>query len=541
MNIGVGPTRTSGLLEERVYVSRDNGTVFDPSTSVSVLSLFSRIDLAAPLRVGDTLDRTSSLLLPIVMAGDFYIHVQTNMNGRIFELNRENNIGHSARLTVFQTPPADLSVSSLTPDLPDERARSDRVFRVRVTVKNRGGDTWVGYWRDSIRVGSSSDVTRATTLIFVDRSGILFAGDEYTFEVLIQLPLKFEGTFYLFAQADTDNSVIEADDHSKENNIQSSGPWTLVALRPDLLISQANMTVSRNALGKQQVLVRYNVTNQGTGTTASDYRVDSFYLSTTEDDPTTLFVGRQAVSFSSVQLLPNQTREYAIGLVLPELSTSPVRYLKMAVGADADEVVTANNVQALGTVDLSPLLPFLKLVSFHAALTTVRSSTPIGITIQLLNSGPGIKALSPASPLLITVCLSNPAGSCIPVTTRQFVSPLLPGTLLEDAFDIVLPSDAPAGKRRFFCFLCLLRYLTMAKSHQSKCWSLPPAIQFFGFALPRGLLQSCQRSIFCKSDIPSKTRDTRCHLIGSGPTRFLSAHRLFLKYDALRIAQRRAW
>jgi hypothetical protein len=140
VNIGVGPTRTSGLLEERVYVSRDNGTVFDPSTSVSVLSLFSRVDLAAPLRVGDTLDRTSSLLLPIVMAGDFYIHVQTNMNGRIFELNRENNIGHSARLTVFQTPPADLSVSSLTPDLPDGRARSDRGFRVRVTVKNLSFD-----------------------------------------------------------------------------------------------------------------------------------------------------------------------------------------------------------------------------------------------------------------------------------------------------------------------------------------------------------------------------------------------------------------
>lgn len=112
----------------------------------------------------------------------------------------------------------------------------------------------------------------------VEHSGNLGAGDSYTQTATLRLPSGLEGTFYVFVQSDTNQSVYE---QTPANAIAYDATSLQVLPTPPADLVAGTVTIPVDAVPGQNITITYQVTNNGTNP-ANGAWTDVLYLSSSQ-------------------------------------------------------------------------------------------------------------------------------------------------------------------------------------------------------------------------------------------------------------------
>ena len=273
VNNGPGSTRTTAW-KDSVYFSSD--TVLDGAD----IFLYDFGHTGA-LGVSDSYTRNQSVLVPNGVSGLYYILITTDSENKELEREGESNNTSSSPLSIniSLTPPPNLQVTSV---LAPEEGLSGQTIDISWTVINGGTGLTVGStWSDAIYVSrdaSFATIGDNTIIATYQHTGLLEAvapNNTYTRTETVTLPGNLSGSYYVFAQTDSGNSIYE---HLNEDDNAGYDvtPINLTIPRPDLRISSVD--APQDGQSGQYIDVGWSVINEGIDPTGS-YWVDSVYLS----------------------------------------------------------------------------------------------------------------------------------------------------------------------------------------------------------------------------------------------------------------------
>ena len=270
-NIGTGAVFNHSW-NDRVYLSRQ--LVFDPD-SVNVLGSITHSGTLLPDSVYTA---RRSFTLPNGVSGDYYLFVDTDWSGRVFEPDGEtdNRGGSATAMRVDLSPWPDLQVASV--QSASNFTAGDRV-PVTWTVQNNGVvAVESGSWNDRIYLspGSTFDPGNATQLASASRNRALQPQASYTQSRTVTLAANLSGAYCIAVIADADDNVYEHTDEG--NNLLHSEVIQISPYPPiDLVISGLNLPDS--AQSGEVISLNWNVENSGQGATLESSWQDRVYLS----------------------------------------------------------------------------------------------------------------------------------------------------------------------------------------------------------------------------------------------------------------------
>ena len=232
-NEGFGPTNTSSWTDS-VYLSTSTTLQTSGSGAATLLESFSH---HGSLSATGSYSQTESVLLPATSSGTYYVVVETDPDGSVFEgPSPASNTGYDP-LPIQVTfvapppppPPSDLEVTSISP--PSD-ASSGQSVNLAWTVLNSGpGDTRSTSWTDEIILSTVDNLNTAadeTVLGDVNHSGDIASGSSYDASASVTLPQGISGAYFLFVVADVSDSVSE----STYANNQLSVPLSITLTPP---------------------------------------------------------------------------------------------------------------------------------------------------------------------------------------------------------------------------------------------------------------------------------------------------------------------
>lgn len=292
-NTGTRDTRETSW-SDRVYLSRDESLDFNDT-------LLGEFAHRGSLKQGQSYIGNSEFTLPDGIDGNFYLLVFTDSNitkgynrltyesvsqtlSRVPEFQDEGNNITATPLTVTLQPPADLQVTSV---IIPEHATTGQNFNLNYTVENFGtGDTPTrqNHWNDLIYLSRDEFLDNISDryLGYVEHTGGLSAGGNYTVNKTLQLPTDFVGSYYVFVITDAPQSsprgmVFEG--NNEGNNAKASIQPLVLELPPPADLQVNEITIPSNAKSGEQVQISWKVTNYGDNPASGEWS-DAVYLST---------------------------------------------------------------------------------------------------------------------------------------------------------------------------------------------------------------------------------------------------------------------
>ncbi|MFN6461342.1 MAG: CARDB domain-containing protein [Nostoc sp. DedVER02] len=254
-------TASAGSSTTKFYLSKDT-TLSGDDTYLS----YSRSYFYSGLGEGKYSSESYSLILSSnITFGNYYLLLQADGNGEIFESNENNNV--TAKAITIAAP--DLLIQN--PSAPAS-ANIGTTIQLSYQVKNQGnGKAGV----NTIRFYLSKDTSLSTEDISLG-SDIIGISDIAPSAVISESASLYlsstitPGSYYLLYQADGFGSLRE----SNENNNVVAKAIAITA--PDLVIQNATSAATSAAIGTT-LLVNYQLKNQGNGSAGGSKT--SFYLS----------------------------------------------------------------------------------------------------------------------------------------------------------------------------------------------------------------------------------------------------------------------
>jgi RHS repeat-associated protein len=252
-NDGEGSTRV-GSWYDRIHFSTD--AVLDAGDTYLGQAWHNGV-----LAAGGQYNASTTVNLPIGLAGEFFILVSTDVYDSVYEHASESNNTLSEGIVVSLTPPPDLEGVIL--DLP-VTARSGGKLTIDYRVDNYGAtSTPNAYWSDRFWLSTDATFNAGvdTLLGSVAHWGALADGDGYEATAQFDLSNALTGNFYVFMTTDADNLVFELD--NANNTTRSLGMVSIASTPANLVVSAVDLPSSAEA-GKQLVL-SWMVSNLGSG------------------------------------------------------------------------------------------------------------------------------------------------------------------------------------------------------------------------------------------------------------------------------------
>ncbi|WP_013334633.1 CARDB domain-containing protein [Gloeothece verrucosa] len=255
--------------EDRLYLSTDanldSNDVFLNSISAANQT---------PLLAGGSYTLSSSVTIPNLTPGNYYLLLAPDYNGQQPESNETNNLA-VAPLQIAAPPHADLLVEAVsTPST----ALSGDAIQVLWRVRNQGNAvTNSNSWTDRVILSSDDQLdNNDLELGRLNHSDTLAIGDSYTQSASYTLPNGISGNYHIFVVTDINNQVFE---YIYDNNNTSRTVSPLAVTRkpdPDLKVS----AVTNEATGQpgQTQTVSWTVSNAGVAPAVGGW-VDRIYLS----------------------------------------------------------------------------------------------------------------------------------------------------------------------------------------------------------------------------------------------------------------------
>ncbi|MEO0776873.1 MAG: CARDB domain-containing protein, partial [Bacteroidota bacterium] len=266
-NQGLGDI-VSGTHRDYIFVSQESS--YDPATAI----LLASEPESSALVAGASYTDTRSVTLPASVFGDYFIHVYTDFQNRVYEyVFEDNNDETSDTLNVILTPPPDLQVSNISvPDSMDNR----ETITVQWVNVNLGATPATETFSDRIYISThdSFDPDSVQLLRTISTSVDLNPGQFLNRSTTVNVPNERCDTQYFYVFTDYNNRVFEHT--SEDNNISRSG--AVIARTADVVVSQ--ISLADTVQSGETITLQWTVTNQGLGDVVNFNRTDGIFLST---------------------------------------------------------------------------------------------------------------------------------------------------------------------------------------------------------------------------------------------------------------------
>lgn len=179
--------------------------------------------------------------IPLGLAGNFYVLVQTDVTGKVFELDETNNLGLSAsRVRITIPPPADLTVAQIR--IPSAGTAGDSVT-VEWEVENASPVPVEGRWEDSVFlsadevwdlddpiIGTYTHVGGLAPRAAYDASVVVSRADVDA-ALAADLPGALPGSHHVLVRTDSRDQIHESDDRNNIGLSQAKLQVRVVDLR----------------------------------------------------------------------------------------------------------------------------------------------------------------------------------------------------------------------------------------------------------------------------------------------------------------------
>jgi subtilase family serine protease len=417
-----------------VHTTRNQGLGDAPSSQTSFyLSRNAILDAAdtvlgtyaaAPLPAGESATATTAVVLPAPLAaGTYYVFAKADAPNAIFETNEFNN----TRITTIAIGP-DLVVSSLSAPA---TAGPGSTILVSDTTTNQGAGA-AGATTTRFFLSADVFLDAGDTPLQARAVPALAAGATSTGPTSITIPASTSsGTYYLFAQADAANAVVEAND---ANNAKSA----LLRIGADLTVS-AIVAPTRAASGGT-IAVTDTTRNVGSGAAAAS--TTAFYLSTNfvlDAGDFRLGTGRPVPALAS-----NEQHTGTTTLTLP--GVAPGSWILIANADDGSSVVETQetNNTRFAILQVGPDLNFLMV----SAPSSGAAGGPVVVNTTVRNSGGGA-----APPSIVRFYLSSDAmldASDTALSATRDVPALAMDGSHAASTTVVLPTNRTGGHYLLF-------------------------------------------------------------------------------------------
>ncbi|MDH7498796.1 MAG: CARDB domain-containing protein, partial [candidate division NC10 bacterium] len=243
------------------------------------------------LDVGSEYGAEADVRLPLGIAGNYRLFVETDQNNAVFEyLFENNNIGQSSSpLAIALTPSADLETTNVV--VPAIGVAGEPT-NLSWTVTNAGTGTTgdgtpggtVEVWTDRFVLSSNAIYGDADDRLVAEipRTGALDAGSSYGGSFTGALPEGLSGKYFVFVFTDATDTVYEQD-NTHSNLARSEGTITIAsAAFADLTVSE--VTAPSSAVVGEPILVQWVAANTDNawGATPASQWYDQVVLSQDE-------------------------------------------------------------------------------------------------------------------------------------------------------------------------------------------------------------------------------------------------------------------
>ncbi len=220
------------------------------------------------LAVNGSYPQSQTITLPPHFEGQYYIFVQTNATGTVFENgSTTNNFAEALNVSdISPTPYADLVVSSISAQA---NSATGQPVSVTYTVTNQGiGVTNTDSWEDDVSLASDpAGQNIVTDLGALGHTGALAVDGSYTETATVTLPLTLAaGTYYLVVHTGGPYEFVYTN-----NNTAVSGPVAVtVTPAPALTPTALSASVSQANAG-DKIDVTWTVQNVGPGAASGSW------------------------------------------------------------------------------------------------------------------------------------------------------------------------------------------------------------------------------------------------------------------------------
>src|ERR1035437_6753636 len=224
--------------------------------------------------------QTNTVTLPMSASGNYWLFVQVDVNNVLFETNPSDKIPAPVAGT-FTAAPADLAPVALLAPTNTLATGANPVMQLVWAVTNQGTATASGGWYD--RVWFSADgildgQSRSLGDFYIGQ--VVAPGGVYRQTNNVTLPMSTNGNYWLFVQADVNNSMFEA---RLDDKISAPAAGTLTLVGTNAVLSNGSFNWSGNIPSGSTVTVaangvlvfNSNVTISGALTNAGTVRLAS--------------------------------------------------------------------------------------------------------------------------------------------------------------------------------------------------------------------------------------------------------------------------
>lgn len=260
-----GPGVATPAWNDVVYISKN--PTLDGSAQIIASAL-----VLGPVASGGSYQGQSTVTIPILAAGSYYIIVKADGTNNIDEGANEGNNTLSVGITV-KAPDNDLQVTAL--DVPST-AYSGQQMTVSWTVQNSGSTrTAVAAWTDYVILSRDKVLDPTDRVIgWATHTGKLDAGASYTQHVNASNPPGLTGDYYVFVVTDWFNNVPETNEN---NNVGGPAQVTL-QLPPPVDLTPTAITFPANGSPGEPAHLTWTVKNIGKNAAIGKW-TDAIYLS----------------------------------------------------------------------------------------------------------------------------------------------------------------------------------------------------------------------------------------------------------------------
>ncbi len=401
---------------------------------------------AGALDVGQSYTASANVTLPLDASGPYYIFVETDEKGDVFEFTlTDNNVARSSVLDVTLSPLPDLKVDNLTVTGPNAIG----LFTFNWDTTNSGTGVATGGFKERLRVTNvDSGVVLLDTMLNV--SSDISAGGSIASSG--QATVSDPGPYQVSVTTDWINNVFEYNSGGHAAAEQNNTSNAMFAATVDLTIENLVVTPPNPQPG-DTLTIRWDTVNHGNIAVASGFddrvqvtRLESQLLSLAE-----FSIADLNVTQSTTLLAPDESHSSLMYVTLPQgiNGVGDVQILLTtdrydAVGEFNDTATAEANNQASAVV--TSTIPYADLVPI---LEVTPSQGDMGLTIDLAwtvtNEAASATGVTPVGSWYDAIVLSRDAivgnGDDIQLGEIRHNSTLALGASYTDAATVNLPTD----------------------------------------------------------------------------------------------------
>jgi hypothetical protein len=204
---------------------------------------------------GSGYGQTNTVTLPMSASGNYWLFVQVDVNNVLFQVNPNDKISAPVAGT-FTATPVDLSPVTLWAPTNAISTGANPAMQVVWAVTNRGTATASGGWYDRVWFSTNGILDGQSRSLGDNYIGQTVApGAIYWQTNNVTLPMNTNGNYWLFVQADINNSMFEA---RLDDKISAPVAGTLTLLGTNGVLSNGSFTWSGNIPSGSAVTVAAN-------------------------------------------------------------------------------------------------------------------------------------------------------------------------------------------------------------------------------------------------------------------------------------------